>query len=72
MEQVLPYVIIAVVALLSALGVWTKVQNKLKAIKEWADVVTFTVEALADGNISDEEKEEFKVQLEEAKAAWKA
>ena len=58
-----------------ALGVsviWNKAEKVLKAIKELADVLTVTVEALEDKELDKEEVEQIKIEFREALAALKA
>lgn len=58
-----------------ALGVsivWGKVEKVLNALKELADVLTVTINALSDKNLSKEELEQIKKEAGEALAAFKA
>jgi len=57
--------------LLIALGVFGKVTVKLNAVKESVDVLTATIAALSDGKVTADEVGKIKVEIEEAKAAWK-
>lgn len=82
-DQMIIYIVGAVIAILSVFGLWTKTFKKFTAIKEWIDVInaaTVTlidgITALADGKLEQSEldklkadADKFKKELEEAKAA---
>ena len=67
-------IVTAVLAAIAAFagGWWLIGKKKLNAIKESIDVIATAINAIMDGNLSADEVDDIKAQLDEAIAAWKA